>query len=52
MVHEIELTENIRTRSPVGRMFLSSLSIAMSFDEDATMCSPRVYGWGIASSSR
>jgi hypothetical protein len=33
-------------------MSASNLSMAMSFDDDAMMCSPRWYGSGIASRKR
>jgi hypothetical protein len=46
-----ELTEKIRARSPLGRMSARSLSMAMSFEEEATTCSPIMYGEGDASSS-
>lgn len=45
-------TENTRTRSPEGRMSASSLSMAMSFDDDAIMCSPSWYDSGMASRRR
>jgi len=42
-------TENMSTLSPFGNMSPSILSITMSFDEEATRCSPMVYGDGSAS---
>lgn len=46
-----ELTENIRARSPFGRISARILSMAMSFEEEATICSPMMYGEGDASFS-
>lgn len=42
-------TENMSTLSPFGNISPSILSITMSFDEEATTCSPMVYGVGSAS---
>ena len=42
-------TENISTLSPFGSISPRILSITMSFDEEATRCSPIVYGDGSAS---
>jgi len=49
IVGELTHTENMSTLSPFGNTSPSILSITMSFDEEATRCSPIVYGDGSAS---